>query len=697
VLAAPGAAEELRGSATPGVRLYHLNHRFRDEDVSSWFDRYEHVHDKSPQVPWFLDLLHLDVGSWREDETPLVRLERWSPWSWNERTLLDADWRGLDLAAGSWRTWIDTLRTTPRGTGQDGEPVLPRLGSFHSDDTAPDDRFFVRRVGGGGTLRLRPDGFDAALPHGLLEQLALYGRREHRTGQRQETFLLQTDEIAVGQDDERFRATTRDLDQDLTTLGARLVGEPFGLATGALDLSVERFREHESTFTVADAAVRAGGAFTPPAGAGARPIAFVPDTNRVTGSLRLSRRIGEATVHGGAFATRLAQTGTRPVPQRAAGLDDNHVGTLSAHAAADVPLGRWLSFDAHGRFVRRHNGLERGTALFAADDGTQLAPFLHTLREWQGGAELSAAPAAGARVGAGWRLRAVDRELDYADAAGMDGTPRPAIRPPFAVVDDESRAHTVYLRSHARLLRRLRVSGEMGFEWAPTLGSPRELERAHYGRLRASHAWRRPRPVTLAFFGGWLDGEGDGLRLESTTPGRSQRKDFERTRWDAGATLSVVPGGATALFATLVRQRDDHEFPHVRSNVPRFAGAPFVRFFLDSQLGWQSDAWVLALGGTRALFEGLDLSLSATLTKLDARFPGGNPTAAVLEEVDRIELTLASLEAGLAMALAPHVRLGLGWRSDRYHDAAALDEPELDGWQHALTLSATFDLEGLRR
>ena len=693
VLAAPAGAEELRGSATPGLRLYHLNPRFRDDDVTSWFDRYQHIHDKSPQVPWFLDLLHLDTGLWREDETPIARLERWSPWAWNERALLDVDWRGLDLEAGSWRTWIGELATTPRGTGQDGEPVLPRLGSLYHDDTDPDDHFYVRRFGGGGALRLRPDGFGDAVPHGLLEQLTLYGRREHRSGQQQETFLLQADEVGIGQDDERFRGTTGDIDQDVTTLGARLVAEPAGIATGALDVSVERFRDRDSTFTVADAAARAGGDLTPPPATASRPIGFVPDTNRITGSLRLSRRLGEATVHGGAFATRLAQTGTRPAPQRAAGFDDLHVSTVSAHAAADVPLNEWLSFDAFGKFARRHNGIERDTAIFSPDDGTQLAPFLDVLRDWQGGAELSAFPAPGTRFAAGWRLRAVDRELDYAEAIGPDGAPRQAIRPPFSVVDYESRAHTVYLRSYARLLRRLRVSGEVGFEWAPTLGSPRELEQATYGRMRGSHTWRRPRPITLALFGGWLDGEGHGLLLESTTPGRSKRKDFERTCWDAGATLSVVSDAATALFATFVRQRDDQQFPYVRSNVPRFNGPPFLRFYLDSHIGWQSDAMVLAVGATRALADALDLALAATLTKLDARFPGDDPTAAVLEEVDRIEVTIASLEAGLGVQVAPRVRLGVGWRSDRYHDAARIDEPNLDGWQHALTLSATIDFE----
>jgi len=582
LLATAPAAAEPRASVTPGVRLYVPDGDFDDAGTSSWFDRWEHLSHKDAELPWFADLLHLDTGWWREDETPLVRLERWSPASQQEQTLLDGAWRGLDLEAEFHRWRTDTLRVEPRGTGQAGEPVLPRLGSFFVDDSGPNDRFFVRRTGGGGELRLRPGDFGR--PLGPLRQLSLTGRHEARAGNEQERFLLDDDEIGAGPEDRRFRGQTSELDQDVTTLGGGLVLEPAGLATAALDLRYERFRDGAPVFTVGDLAGR-DPTVQPAPGAEDRTIGFTPDTDRWTGTLRVARQIGAATIQGGAFASRLAQTGTRTPTERAAGLDDNHVTTLSAHLAGELPLGERMSFGAFGKVAQRDNDLERGSALFAADNRTQVDPFLHGLRTWEGGAELGAALAPGARAAAGWRIRSVDRDLEYADTVDAGGFPQRVLRDEFAVIDDETRSHSFYLRSQARLLRRLRVGGEVGFEWTPRIGSPRELETAHYGRLRASHSFRQPIPISATLFGGWLDGEGDGLRLESVEPGRSQRKDWERTRWHWGGTLSAVPRAGTALFGTFVHQRDEQQFPYLRSNVLRFNVPPFLRSYLDSNQG----------------------------------------------------------------------------------------------------------------
>jgi hypothetical protein len=691
---APRAAAEPRASATPGARVHLPDGDFDDAGTTSWFDRWEHLSHKDDALPWFVDLLHLDAGWWRADETPLARLERWSPASQQEQTLADLAWLGLDLEGEFHRWRTDELRLEPRGTGQTGEPVVPRLGSFFVDETGPNDRFFVRRTGGGGTLRLRPDGFEHAL--GPLRQLSLGGRHERRSGFEQERFLLDDDEIGAGPEDRRFRGRTRELDHDVTSAGVGLVLEPAGLATAALDVRYERFRDGAPVSTVGELA--AGDPTVQPApGAARRAIGFVPDGDRWTGTLRVARRIGAATVQGGAWASRLSQTAASTPAQRAAGLDDNHVTTLSAHLAGDVPLGERLALGAFGKVAQRDNALERGTPLFAADNRTQVDPFLHGLRTWEGGAELGAALAPGARAAAGWRVRSVDRDLEYADPVDAGGFPQRVLRDEFAVVDDETRTHTFYVRSHARLLRRLRVAGELGFAWTPELGSPRDLEHAHYGRLRASHSFRAPLPVTATLFGGWLDGAGDGLRLDSVEPGRSQRKDFERTLWHWGGTLSVVPQEATALFGSFVHQREEQRFPFVRSNVPRFNGPPFLRFYLDSQQGWRSDAKVAALGATRAFGPRLDASLTGSLTWLAADFQGGGASGRVLEAVNAIDVTIAAIDVGLGVDVTRGLRLGLGWRSESYHDGSRLDEPDLNGWQHAATLSATFDLTLLAR
>jgi hypothetical protein len=237
----------------------------------------------------------------------------------------------------------------------------------------------------------------------------------------------------------------------------------------------------------------------------------------------------------------------------------------------------------------------------------------------------------------------------------------------------------------------VRLSGEIGFEWAPDIGSPRELEESGYARGRASYGFRWPAPGGVTLFGSWLLGSTDGLRLESAEPGRSARKDVDREYFDLGATVSIVPVADLALFGTVVWQRDDQDFPYVRSNVPRYVGAPDVRFYLDSELGWRGDARVLAIGATHAVGPRVDLGLGGTLTRLEGEVARGGHTADVLERVNGIDLTIAALDAGIGVRVTERLRVGLDWRSAVYHDGSRIDEPDLNGWQHALTLSGQVD------
>ncbi|RIK94651.1 MAG: hypothetical protein DCC71_23410, partial [Proteobacteria bacterium] len=471
----------------------------------------------------------------------------------------------------------------------------------------------------------------------------------------------------------------------MTTLGGRLVAEPLGLATSVLDVSWQRFRELEPTALVGDVAAL-DPAVRPSGDAGRRALFFVPDTNRLSGALRVSRRLGEATLHGGAYASRLSQTGTKTPLQRAARLRGNDVTTFSAHAAADVPITDWLGVDAFGKAAFRNNGLPQGTALFADDNRTQLAPFLRQLRDLRGGAELVAAPMPGARVAAGWRVRDVDRDLEYPELVARDGIAQRALRPEVSLVRGDATQHAAYLRGHARLLRRTRVSGEAGFEWSPAIGMPTDLEKSAYAEARVSHGVRSPLPLTLSVFGHWRNGSSDGFELASSFAGRSKDKDYERRAADWGASVTAVPSDATTLYLTFTQQWDRRRFPHLRSNVPRPNGAAFLRFFVDSELGWQSHVRVLALGGTLRLTRAVDFSLGGWLTWADGRFPRGGQSADALDPPNEIDLTYASAEAALGVQVRPDLRLGLAYRFDRYRDDARLDEPDLDGHDHAVTL-----------
>jgi len=685
-LAAPAGAQEWRGSATPGVTLHVPSERWRHSDTTSWRDQYEFMDHEDDAPPWFLDLLYSELGYRRDDETWLLHLERTSPFAYGENSLLDVDWRGLRIEGDAYRWRTDDLRATPVGTGDAGFPALPRLGSHWNDDSDPNDRFFVRRYGGGGEIRLRPEDF--GVTGSPLSQLTLYGSQEARTGRHQDRFLLDAGEVGAGPDTALFRGRTRELDQTVTTVGARLVAEPLGLATGVLDFSWQQFREDAPTAVVADI----GSDVLPPPSLAGSALFYVPDTNRYTGTLRLSRRIGEATVQGGAYASRVEQTGNKPPLENGVGLHDD-VTTFSAHGAADVPITDWLGFDAYGKAAVRKNGLDPHTDYFADDNHTQLAPFLKQLVDVRSGAELSAQPVRGTHVGVGWRMQDVNRRLAYPHTVASDGIPQLAITPAVSLVGEDSSQQEAYVRAHARLLKRTRFAGEVGYSWATAIGSPMELQHAVYAEGRLSHGIAAPIPITIAAFGHYRNGDNGGWELESTFPDRSQEKNFRSCTGDWGLSITALPTRTTTLYLSLTQQLERQRFSHVRSNVPRFNGADFVRFYLDSRLGWNSDARILAIGATQQITRRIDVSIAGWTGFVSGRYDLGETTADALNDPNEIDLTYGSTEAAVGVQVLPALRVGLAYRYDAFKDDARLDEPKRDGHDHAVTLSATYDFE----
>jgi hypothetical protein len=152
-----------------------------------------------------------------------------------------------------------------------------------------------------------------------------------------------------------------------------------------------------------------------------------------------------------------------------------------------------------------------------------------------------------------------------------------------------------------------------------------------------------------------------------------------------------MPLETLTLYATFTQQWDRQRFPHLRSNVPRPNGAAFVRFFLDSELGWESDVRMLALGGVHQVTRAVDVSLGGWFGWVDAKLPRGGQTADAIENATRIDLFYASAEAATGVRVLPQLRLGLAYRFDHYRDDARIDAPDLDGHDHSVTLSATYD------
>ncbi len=416
-----GGGDELALSARArlGVHVYDFEDPF-DDDLSSFFDTERYVRSKADDDPYYVDLFELDAGLARRDGTPLLLIERRSPNQLNDRARFELDWEGLGIDLGYWRLRTDELRVYPTGTLQECPPADPNqpcpfaFGTVFNPDTSSDnplgfgDQLWTRRTGLAGKLRVRPDGFALDVPR--LTEVELYSRWEKRRGERQDRFLLDLIREPTTDQRARFRAYRREQDQEVTTLGAGAVITPWNLFTSALDLNFERCREEAPVVTLGGLAALDPRIVPGSDERAARAFQFVPDTDRVTGSARVSRRIGDATFHGGGFITHLRQVKKSPLQDHLR-VDDNRLTTFSAHAAFDMPLSHGIRLSAFGKYLKRHRS--PGTDAFRLDPSVtpsvQVDPFLRERRELRTGVALLARPRAGALVGIGYRGRRVTR------------------------------------------------------------------------------------------------------------------------------------------------------------------------------------------------------------------------------------------------------------------------------------------------
>jgi len=696
-------AEELvpRGEVTLETRFHALPEDFSDDDLSSFFDQYHGFWVKERRPLYFLDLAHVDLGLARDDDTYLVRFERWSPHWLNQRGELEIQHGGFDLDVDYSRYRSDELRLYPQGTGGS----IPVFSTVYNPDTAPSDptgedrRFFSRRTGVGGELRLRLD--EEGFENPILTEIRLSSRFEHRRGQIQDSFLL--DELKdVGQPSlqtARFRGARREVDQDRFAAGAELVLAPWQRFTGALDVRFETFREQAPVLLVGELFridPRIGDPtsnFDPfwAANAELRAFNFVPDTRRLSGSLRASGTLGGASLHAGASATHLEQDGRRAPLQDRLGLPDAESTTYSANGALDVPLGRRFGLNAFGKLVQRRRSLDTetfdllGKSVFGGDEG-QVDPFLERRREITAGLELKARIARSGSVAAGYRLRRIDRDLSFSPHLR-------SIRPPQSLVGPVSETHTAYLKARGRPLRLLRLSGEIGHEWSPRIGSPRELESASYIDGRGSYTLRRPFTLMLSLFGKARVGKNDDYVLESVLPGGSRSKDFDHKKWSYGLTASALPDAETMLLASFARDVDQQEFAYLRSPFERYSPL-FPQFFRDSKPDYESELTTLRLGGTRRVTPALDASLWSSFTWARLSLPDGGTTSALIEDVKRVRSLILSFEGGLEYHLASGTRIRIAYRLDRFQGLRRSSPPlDPDLTVHSLILGITTDLE----
>ena len=703
--AAASAELEPRARAELEIRLHDLPEVYSDDDLTSFFDQYHGYWIKERRPTYLLDLAHLDLGLAREDDTYLLRFERWNPHWLNERGELDVNLRGLDLDLGYHRYRSDELRVFPTGTEVVGGILV--FGSLYNPDTAAtnpdgeDRRFFSRRTGLDGELRWRLDADGREAP--ILTEVHLNSRFEHRRGQIQDSFLLDkakdVTEFDPVAETARFRGARREVDQDRFSVGGGLVLAPWQLFTSSLDLQFETFREEAPVLQLGDLFaidpdIGDPAAIPWVADASDRAFNFVPDSNRLSVSLRISPNWRQASLHAGAAMTHLKQDSQAPV-QSFLDLPDNEVTTYSANAAFDVPLDRRFSLNGFGKIVQRRRSFDSETfALLGAplatsfQDEGQVDPFLERWRQLTGGLQLRTRLARAASVAAGYRIRRVDRDLRFSDRLN-------SIQPQEALVRKASERHTAYLQGRARLRRLLRLSGELGYEWAPRIGMPRELESALYFEGRGSYTLQRPFTVLVSVFGKIRGGKQEDLALAENG---SRRKDFDQRKWSYGITLSALPVAETLIVASFAHDVDEQQFAHVRSPVERYDLMP-TEFFLDSRPDYESDLRTLRLGGTHRLTPALDASLWSTFTWARLGFPDDESTSALpgnavlLEATNRVRSRILSFEASLEYHLESGSRIKVGYRLDRFNGRQGRSSLDPDLTIHSVILGFSTDLE----
>lgn len=678
---------EFRSQTTLGTRLYDFESPF-DQDITSFFDQYRDVRDKDADVPWFLDFFHNDVGLVRKDGTYQVRFERWSPNWRNQHGVLDVDWKGLDLEVDYRLYQKNDLRVFPMGTGGS----LPTLGSVYNSETTASnplgigDRFYNRRAGVGGEVRLRLDEYGLNLP--WLKEVRLHADYENRRGRNQARYLLESNVAGLGAlpQTERFRGIRIKQDQEVERMGGGFILQPTKTSSAVFDFTYEALRENAPVVTIGDLA--AGDPDIPgglPPETAARALFFVPDTDRFTGSVATSGRLGPANLHAGMFVTHLAQTNRRAPLQDLLDIGDSRVTTWSADGSFDMPIGKTFSLDGYAKTVWRRNNTDQGAFEKIATDGVQVNSYMRRRREITAGLELGARPIRGTTVAAGARTRYVDRSLRFGSSPG-------AILDAFNLIEEKSESYTFYLRSSTRLARAFQLSGELGYEYAPKVTFARDLERSVYFEGRTSYTIVRPIPITLSSYGKFLTGDNDEIELQGVTPGRSKKKEFDRERASYGITLTVMPFKEASLYASFSHSWDEQEFAYLRSNLPRNFGPAGLEFYIDSKPQYRGKTESLMVGGNFPIVRKLYGEVSSSVIWVKAYFSDSSMTSGVLENSSEIRNRIVSVEGRIRYEINPSFRVQLGYRFDDFHDGSDLELLELDTRQHVYTIRFTYQI-----
>jgi hypothetical protein len=565
---------------------------------------------------------------------------------------------------------------------------IPGLGPQFMDRTSPIDRFFHERTGFTGEIRVRPgDLLDREIGwmDGLAPQLALRGGYEGREGKSQYRFMIEPQNA--------WLARTLDHDQSVGKVGGGLLVAPGGLFTLALDVDYKQFRE-DAPFTMQRD-------LGPPVSSNSRTIGFIPDTDLLTGTIRLNSRLGDrAVLEGGFQISHLEQVGDFTPAQLSSDLRDNSLLYYSANIATDVSIVDRVSANAFFKFDQRNNDIQRDTALFNPLNGTQVDEFVEQWRRFLVGLEAAYHVAPRSRIVLGVRYESVDRELDFVPP--NPGNPR--ILPANALVSDDTKMWMVYARTNVRPAKGLKIFAELGYRGAPETGYIVDLDKRVYGKLRASYVLPIEHPVVVSAFAQGGSGENrDFSMVEGLGPvpnGRRVNRNFDRYDYSWGITATTTVKKDTTIFASYFMSRDAQDYDLVLSNIQRyFQDLVPLTFPTAGGFEYRNDQMSFRIGTHSKITDKTDGGVAYSFTRAETHYHPTPTRRALLSSASGvIDSDTHDLDFEVGHWLRDGLRVLVGYRLQLYVDRTPVPAGtgsvvapfDLSMTQHTVTLGVTL-------
>ena len=668
-----------------------------NDDVTGYFDQYEFVPNKSSEFPFQLGVSEASLDLLGAGDTPLLMFRLESPTSnlgvsgsqiedpfFNQRALLLGRLPGFDLDLRYRRMRTEDVRVFPNTAD---------AGLLFDDQSGSHRRFDAERTGFAAELRARMDELlesEAWLDQIGAPELSLRGGYEVRQGDRQLRFLIDPTNQWIG--------LAQGRDQEVGDVGAGLLLAPRRLFTLDFDFDYQSFRENESK--ILQSSLGGGVPATD------NTIDFIPDTDRYTGSARFRSQLGERAVLAGGFQLSMLEQAHDLTPfEDSAGLRDNRLYYYSANFTADTNVVGAFSANGYFKFDERDNDIERNTALFEEDNGSQVDEFIDRWRRVQAGIEGVYRIDSGNRVALGGRYDFIHRDRDFAQP-DCPVNCFPAILPVNSLVHEDTESYTIYARSALRLMRRIGVQGELGYRLSPDIGYVTDLDDYIYGKLRASYTVPIERSVVLSLFAQGGSGEnrnqvmvsGGGIGTPPTGP--DLRRHFDRLDWLVGATASASPWKPVGLFASFFVSQDAQDYDLALSSLQRYVQplAP-VTFSNAGATDYDNEQWSVVLGSHVQLDEKTDVAVSGSFTRAHTHYsPGSSTQLALVNQYSKIDSDIYGAEVELGRWFLEGLRVLAGYRFQYYGDETNLHESvqssvvpfDLTSTRHTVTLGVTL-------